>query len=129
MHSVTLLHRQDAQELEIASEAEMLWNSCRFRFWYCTVTFLFQCQTSQEPGDTEKSLAEEGVYKAKVVYTQDPEQGQLEETLKSTTQSEVSVLVHSVPGQRHEQTVLQLPATLFKIAYYKYVMTKWLIRK
>ncbi len=44
-------------------------------------------------------MAEEGVYKAEVVYVQDPEEGQLEETLKNTTQSEVSVLVHSVPGQ------------------------------
>uniref|UniRef100_A0A672RRA3 Muscular LMNA-interacting protein n=1 Tax=Sinocyclocheilus grahami TaxID=75366 RepID=A0A672RRA3_SINGR len=45
-------------------------------------------KTSQEPGDTERSMAEEGVYKAEVVYVQDPEEGQLEETLKNTTQSE-----------------------------------------
>ncbi|KTG04230.1 hypothetical protein cypCar_00034530, partial [Cyprinus carpio] len=44
--------------------------------------------TSQEPGDTEKSMAEEGVYKAEAVYVQDPEEGQLEETLMNTTQSE-----------------------------------------
>ncbi|XP_016112275.1 uncharacterized protein YMR317W isoform X4 [Sinocyclocheilus grahami] len=46
-------------------------------------------KTSQEPGDTERSMAEEGVYKAEVVYVQDPEEGQLEETLKNTTQSEI----------------------------------------
>ncbi|XP_058651319.1 muscular LMNA-interacting protein isoform X2 [Onychostoma macrolepis] len=46
-------------------------------------------KTSQEPGDTEKSMAEEGVYKAEVVYVQNPEEGQLEETLKNTTQSEI----------------------------------------
>lgn len=44
-------------------------------------------------------MAEEGVYKAEVVYVQDPEEGQLEKILKNTTQSEVSILVHSVPGQ------------------------------
>ncbi|XP_042592017.1 muscular LMNA-interacting protein isoform X2 [Cyprinus carpio] len=46
-------------------------------------------KTSQEPGDTEKSMAEEGVYKAEAVYVQDPEEGQLEETLMNTTQSEI----------------------------------------
>ncbi|XP_016422448.1 uncharacterized protein YMR317W isoform X2 [Sinocyclocheilus rhinocerous] len=46
-------------------------------------------KTSQEPEDTERSMAEEGVYKAEVVYVQDPEEGQLEETLKNTTQSEI----------------------------------------
>lgn len=33
-------------------------------------------------------MAEEGVYKAEVVYVQNPEEGQLEETLKNSTQSE-----------------------------------------
>ncbi|XP_059422802.1 muscular LMNA-interacting protein [Carassius carassius] len=46
-------------------------------------------KTSQEPGDTEKSMAEEGVYKAEAVYVQDPEEGQLEEMLKNTTQKEI----------------------------------------
>ncbi|XP_073690375.1 uncharacterized protein mlip isoform X2 [Garra rufa] len=46
-------------------------------------------KTSQEPGDSEKGMSEEGVYKAEVVYVQDPEEGQLEETLKNTTQSEI----------------------------------------
>ncbi|KAK7140747.1 hypothetical protein R3I94_013125 [Phoxinus phoxinus] len=43
--------------------------------------------TSQEPGDFEKSMAEEGVYKAEVIYVQDPED--LRETLKNTTKSEI----------------------------------------
>ncbi|XP_050981279.1 muscular LMNA-interacting protein isoform X3 [Labeo rohita] len=46
-------------------------------------------KTSQKPGDSEKSMAEEGVYKAEVVYVQDPEEGQLEKILKNTTQSEI----------------------------------------
>ncbi|KAK2896361.1 hypothetical protein Q8A67_010849 [Cirrhinus molitorella] len=46
-------------------------------------------KTSQEPGDSEKSMAEEGVYKAEVVYVQDPEEGQFEETFKNTIQSEI----------------------------------------
>ncbi|ROL44269.1 Muscular LMNA-interacting protein [Anabarilius grahami] len=46
-------------------------------------------KTSREPGDFEKSMAEEGVYKAEVIYVQDPEEGQLGETLKNTTKSEI----------------------------------------
>ncbi|XP_067242965.1 muscular LMNA-interacting protein isoform X1 [Chanodichthys erythropterus] len=46
-------------------------------------------KTSQEPGDSEKSMAEEGVYKAEVIYIQDPEEGQLVATLKNTTKSEI----------------------------------------
>ncbi|XP_026080518.1 muscular LMNA-interacting protein isoform X2 [Carassius auratus] len=45
-------------------------------------------KTSQEPGDTETSMAEEGVYKAEAVYVQDPEEAQLEEMLQNTTQKE-----------------------------------------
>ncbi|XP_056116135.1 muscular LMNA-interacting protein isoform X2 [Rhinichthys klamathensis goyatoka] len=41
-------------------------------------------QTSREPGDFEKSMAEEGVYKAEVIYVQE-----LGETLKNTTKSEI----------------------------------------
>ncbi|XP_067278169.1 muscular LMNA-interacting protein isoform X2 [Pseudorasbora parva] len=41
-------------------------------------------KTSQEPGDFEKSMAEEGVYKAEVIYVQDPDEGQLGEMLKNT---------------------------------------------
>lgn len=41
-------------------------------------------------------MAGEGVYKAEVIYVQDPEEGQLGEMLKNTTKSEVSILVYSV---------------------------------
>ncbi|XP_056327357.1 muscular LMNA-interacting protein isoform X2 [Danio aesculapii] len=48
-----------------------------------------RAKSSGEPGDREKSMAEEGVYKAEVIYVQDPEDGQLGETHKSTTQTEI----------------------------------------
>ncbi|XP_043090513.1 muscular LMNA-interacting protein isoform X3 [Puntigrus tetrazona] len=59
------------------------------RMWKKVLQASKPSKTSQEPGDTEKSMAEEGVYKAEVVYVQDPEEDQPEETLKNTTQSEI----------------------------------------
>ncbi|XP_016310839.1 uncharacterized protein LOC107664706 isoform X2 [Sinocyclocheilus anshuiensis] len=59
------------------------------RVWKKVLQTSRPSKTSQEPGDIKKSMAEEGVYNAEVVYVQDPEERQLEETLKNTTQSEI----------------------------------------
>ncbi|XDV50953.1 hypothetical protein PO909_019917 [Leuciscus waleckii] len=62
---------------------------------------LKEIRTSREPGDFEKSMAEEGVYKAEVIYVQDPEE--LGETLKNTTESEI---------QSTDNLTLKPPTTL-----------------
>lgn len=53
-------------------------------------------------------MAEEGVYKAEVIYVQDPEEGQLGETLKNTTKSEVSILVYSVRKVIYNKNVMTM---------------------
>lgn len=53
-------------------------------------------------------MAEEGVYKAEVIYVQDPEEGQLGETLKNTTKSEVSMLVYSVRKVIYNKNVMTM---------------------
>ncbi|XP_051503418.1 muscular LMNA-interacting protein-like [Myxocyprinus asiaticus] len=58
-----------------------------------TATLKKALQTStlnktQEPEDSEEIMADEGVYKAEVIYIQDPEEGKLGEMFKNTSQSE-----------------------------------------
>ncbi|XP_056616000.1 muscular LMNA-interacting protein isoform X2 [Triplophysa dalaica] len=47
-----------------------------------------KCQTSREPGDSEESMTNRGVYKAEVIFIQDHEEEKIGETFKMTTQNE-----------------------------------------
>ncbi|XP_057197543.1 muscular LMNA-interacting protein isoform X2 [Triplophysa rosa] len=48
-----------------------------------------KCQTSREPGDSEESMTNKGVYKAEVIYIQDHDEEKIGETVKMTTQNEI----------------------------------------
>ncbi|XP_051945644.1 muscular LMNA-interacting protein isoform X2 [Xyrauchen texanus] len=68
-----------------------------------TVNWKKALQTSwpnktREPGDSEDIMADERVYKAEVIYIQDPEEGKFGETFKNTTQSEIQSTDNLTPN-------------------------------
>ncbi|XP_051506847.1 muscular LMNA-interacting protein isoform X2 [Myxocyprinus asiaticus] len=80
-----------------------------------TVNWKKALQTSwpnktREPGDSEDIMADERVYKAEVIYIQDPEEGKTGETFKNTTQSEIQSTDNLMPNPH---TTLVGPHTEF----------------